>query len=208
MLYGGAIDNCKLTGLESASRSGEVFDMLVHIENDNTNPTISSDPFRVCPCENNRPNCSKSDKSYTVHPGETFHVSMVAVGQRNGTVPITVRGHLTHRYYSSTPIGNLHPLQYAQATFHTCTILNYTVFSPLDNVILELYADSPCSTLGNELNLKLDVNQTCPLGFYLSEIERSCVCNQRLAEYTNHCDITDGLGRITRSSHNHFWVGG
>ena len=25
-------------------------------------------------------------KSYVVHPGETFHVSVVAVGQRNGIV--------------------------------------------------------------------------------------------------------------------------
>ena len=206
VLYGGAIDYCKLTDLESHS-SGEVFDKLVHIENHNTNSRISSRPFRVCPCENKRPNCSKSDKSYTVHPGETFHVSVVAVGQRNGTVPITVRGHLNYEYYSSTPIGNLHPLQYAQATFNTCTTLNYTVFSLLGNVELKLYADGPCSTLGNELHLTLDVNQTCPPGFNLSEIERSCVCNQRLAKYTNNCDITDGLGRISRHSRDHFWVG-
>ena len=37
VLYGGVIDNCKLTyGLDSYS-SGEVFDMIVHIDNDNTN---------------------------------------------------------------------------------------------------------------------------------------------------------------------------
>ena len=206
VLYGGAIDYCKLTGLESYS-SGEVFDMIVHIENHNTNSSISSDPFRVCPCENNCPDCSKSDKSYTVHPGETFHVSVVAVGQRNGTVPIAVRGHLTNKYYSTTPIGNLHPLQYAQATVNTCTTLNYTVFSLLGNVELKLYADGPCSTFGSELNLKLDVNQTCPPGFNLSERERSCVCNERLAKYTNHCEITDGLGQISHYSLDRFWVG-
>ena len=224
VLYGGAIDNCKLTGLESSS-SGEVFDMLVHIENDNTDSSISSDPFRVCPCEKNRPNCSKPYivKSYTVHPGETFHISVVAVGQRNGIVPSNVRGRLLNIQHaeitesdllignpnimSSTPIGNLHPLQYLQATFNTCTILNYTTFSLLDTVFLELNADNPCLTLSRGLYLKLDVNHTCPPGFYLSEIERSCVCNQRLAKYTNHCNISNGLGRITRSSHDRFWVG-
>jgi len=41
VLYGGAIDYCKLTGLELYS-SGEVFDMLTHIQNDNTNSSISS----------------------------------------------------------------------------------------------------------------------------------------------------------------------
>ena len=224
VLYGGAIDNCKLTGLELYS-SGEVFDMLVHIENDNTNSSISSDPFRVCPCENNHPDCSKSNKSYTVYPGETFHVSVVAVGQRNGIVPSNVRGRFLNIQFwqqeitvsdllnnipnsmSSAPIGNLHPLQYLQATFNTCTILNYTVFSLLDSVFLKLNADNPCATFSNALYLRLDVNQTCPPGFYLSEIERSCVCNQRLAKYADHCDITNGLGRITHSSHDHFWVG-
>jgi len=205
VLYGGAIDYCKLTGLELYS-SGEVFDMLVHIQNDNTNSSISSEPFRICPCENNKPDCSKSLKSYTVHPGETFQISVVTVGQRNGTVPKTVRGRLTW-HYSSTPPGNLHPLQYVQATFNTCTILNYTVFSLLDKVHLELYADGPCSTFSNELDLKLDVNQTCPPGFNLSDIKQSCVCNQRLAKYTNSCDITSRLGQITRNSYNKFWVG-
>ena len=56
VLYGGEIDDCKLTGLDSYN-SGEVFDMIVHIEDDNTYSTISSDPFRVCLCENNLPNC-------------------------------------------------------------------------------------------------------------------------------------------------------
>ena len=210
VLYGGAIDNCKLNDQEFYS-SGEVFDMLVHIENDNTNSSISSDPFRICPCENNRPVCSKSGKSYTLYPGETFQISMVAVGQRNGTVPATVRGHFASsnqlQSYSTTPIGNLHPLQYLQATFNTCTILNYSVFSLRDSVVLEMYADGPCSTFSNKLNLNLRLKNTCPLGFSLSEIERSCVCNQRLAEYTNQCEITNGLGRITRSSHDQFWVG-
>ena len=51
VLYGGAIDNCKLTDQESYT-SGEVFNMLVHIETGNANSSISSYPFRVCPCEN------------------------------------------------------------------------------------------------------------------------------------------------------------
>ena len=211
VLYGGIIDNCKLTDFGPGSySSGEVFDMLVHIENGNANSSVSSDPFRICPCENNRPNFSKSDKSYTVHPGETFHVSLVAVGQRNGTVPTRVRGRLRHSsttIHPFTAIGNLHPLQYLQATFNNCTVLNYTVFSLVDNPVLELHADGPCSTFSNILTIYLDIDHTCPPGFNRSEMERSCVCNQRLAKYTSHCDITDGLGQITRHSLDKFWVG-
>ena len=162
MLHGGAIDYCKLTGLESYS-SGEVFDMLVHIENDNTNSSISSDPFRICLCENNHIDCSKSGKYYRVYPGETFHVSVVAVGQRNGIVPAKVRGRLTYSHSDTSigDVGNLHSLQYLQATLNTCTILNYTVFSLVDrsgDLSLKLYADGPCSNNVLALKLNLDVN--------------------------------------------------
>ena len=91
VLYGGAVDNCKLTdGLDSYS-SGEVFDKMVHIDNDteySTSSTISSDPLQICPCENNL-DCSVSwyIVPHTVYLGETFQVSVVAVGQRGGTVP-------------------------------------------------------------------------------------------------------------------------
>jgi len=51
-LYGGAIDDCQLTGSEG---SGEVFNFISQYESDNTTSSISSDPFRICPCENNYP---------------------------------------------------------------------------------------------------------------------------------------------------------
>ena len=133
MLYGGAIDNCKLTGLESYN-SGKVFDMLVHIEDDNTNSSVSSDPFHICPCENNHSDCSVSSIYYTAFPGETFQFSIVGVGQKNGTVPAAVRGTLNPGY------------EYFQQTNNTCTTLNNTVFSLWEEVTLKLYADGPCST--------------------------------------------------------------
>ena len=92
VLYGGAVDNCRLIGVDSHS-SGEVFDMLVRIGDDNTNSTISSNPLHICPCEHGLSDCSKSEYyvPFMIHPGETFQVSVVAVGQRNGVLPSTVR---------------------------------------------------------------------------------------------------------------------
>ena len=61
VLYGGAIDHCILThGLDSHN-SSEVFDKIVHIDNEtkyNTTSIISSDPLKICPCENNLSNCN------------------------------------------------------------------------------------------------------------------------------------------------------
>ena len=201
VLYGGAIDNCKLTGLDSYN-SGEVFDMLVHIEDDNKTSTISSEPFRVCPCENNLPDCSKSHVPYIVYPGEMFNVSTVAVGQRSGTVPAGIRSSI-----ETSNNANLLSFQYIQEANSTCTMLNYTVFSLSHSVHLHLYVDGPCSTFGDELVLDLNINLTCPSGFSLSDLVRSCVCEPMLAKYTNLCKIANGLGQITRTSHKQFWVG-
>ena len=196
MLYGGTIDNCKLThGLDSYS-SGKVFDMLVYIEDDNdynTASDISSDPLRLCPCDSNSdPDCSKSSKTQSIYPGEMLQISVVAVGQRNGATPAQVR--------SRTDRGTKLPSsQYTQQTNEICTILNYTVFSKLSlsKLDLSLYADDTCTTFGDNLALWLNINQTCPHGFQINPEENSCVCDEALQQYTNNCNITNGTGRIT-----------
>ena len=196
-LYGGAIDNCTLTGLDSYS-SGKVFDKLVHIKGDNIISNISSDPFHICPCENNYPDCSKSNSTLSLYPGELYHISAVAVGQRNGIVPAQVRSRInTHRRQPCTQVD--------QQTNHTCTILNYNLMFSQNISQLELYIDGPCS-VDDKLVLSLK-NQTCPPGFNMNQEEDSCVCEPRLAQYTNQCNITNGLAEITRESSQHFWVG-
>ena len=207
VLYGGAIDYCRLTGLDSYS-SGELFDMLVHIEDDeNTTSMISSYPFRICHCESDLPNCDKSSIHNKVYPGETFTVSVAAVGQRNGTVAAEIRSNI-YNDGSRSRIdrdATLLSSQYSQQVKGTCTTLNYTIFSLSGFVILGLYADFPCSTFGYALNISLTINQTCPPGFNISESERACTCEQRLQRFTNSCNITSE--KITRESGQQFWVG-
>ena len=126
---------------------------------------------------------------------------MVAVGQRNGTVPSKVR-RINH---GLTLPGS----QFLQQASNTCTKLNYSVFS-LSHVDIGLLAEgSPCSVLrdANILGISGYINQTCPPGFNLSKSKTSCVCEPRLAHYTNNCNITNGLGNITRKSGRQFWVG-
>ena len=207
VLYGGAIDNCKLThGLDSHS-SGEVFDMIVHSNDTYYNRTsnISTDPIQICPCENNLPDCTKHQVSHTVYPVETFQLYVVAVGQRNGTVPSEVINDIDNR----VNLGHLPDSQYLQKTKITCTQLNYTVFSLSQFVSMRLYAaHSPCSSIIDyRLIISVKLNQTCPPGFNISKSTRSCVCDPKLQKYTNSCTITNGLGQITRDSSQQFWVG-
>ena len=205
VLYGGAIDNCKLTDLDSHS-SGKVFDMIVHIEDDNdynTNSNISSEPIQICPCENNLPNCSKSwyDVPHGVDPGEIFQVSVVAVGQRYGAVSSKVISTIE----KSPQTNSLHSKYQLQQANNTCTTLSYAVQSLSRYVRIELHADgSPCE---DKINIGVTLVQACPPGFSLSTSARSCVCEPRLANYTNSCTITNELGKITREEGQQFWVG-
>ena len=201
-LYGGVIDNCKLIDLDSYT-SGELFDTTFHVDiDDNTTSNISSHPLKICHCENNLPNCSESEYNvpYAVYPGDTVHISVVVVGQRDGIVPSTVRSVINQ------PESSLHILdsQYLQQA-NTCTILNYTVFSLSQYVSMELHAeDSPC--VSDYLEVSVNLSQTCPPGFNISKSAKSCVCEQRLLQYsgTHQCNITNG---ITRDSSRQFWVG-
>ena len=214
ILFGGAIDNCELDGV-STNSSGEVFDMLIINNDNNTASNISSDPIKICPCEKNLPKCNRTRNSILyllpypvshirVYPGETFQISVVAVGQREGTVSRTVRSTVT----STTKSVNLLDHQYLQQTKSTCTELNYTVFSLSQRVKIEMHPEgSPCYYNSKLQYWLVQLNQTCPPGFNISEEARSCVCEPRLAHYTNHCNITNGLGQITRESNQHFWVG-
>ena len=215
VLFGGVVDNCQLTGLYSNDSSGKVFDMLVNTD-DNTNSNISSHPFHVCRCENNLPNCSESvyDVPYTVYPGETFQISVVAAGQRYGTVPTTVRSISVVETYMQTSTSDLLYSQYVQKVSRNCTKLNFTVFSLSQSVAVELRADNSlyvqsfqCFAYEYMLVIRVNLTQTCPPGFNISESEKSCVCEQRLAEYTQKCNITNRLGYITHDSGRQFWVG-
>ena len=201
VLYGGAIDNCKLNGLDSYS-SGEVFNMLAHIEDENTTSVISSYAFCICPCENKRPNCRKSVITRSIYPGKTFTVSVAAVGQRDGTVAAEIRSGFRTRIDSD---ATLQSSQYTQQANNTCTTLNYTVFSLSKSEILGVHADFPCYMFGYALNISLTINHICPPGFNISESERLCTCEQRLQRFTNSCNITSG--KITRKSGQQFWVG-
>ena len=51
---------------------------------------FTSDPTRVCLCENGIPNCYKVMTNITFHPGEHFNLSLAIVGYGLGTVPGTV----------------------------------------------------------------------------------------------------------------------
>ena len=194
-LYGGAINNCRL----DSNPYINMFDTIFEIEYGNTNSEIYPNPLRICPCQHNHPNCSNLNIYKTVYPGETFQVPVVASGRQNTTASAKIGSRVQNESSS------LQGFQYSQEINSNCTPLNFTVFSLLNSVVLQLYEEGACGTFGDILNINLTINQNCPPGFNTSEMTKSCVCEKRLERFTSSCNITNE--KITRDSDQQFWVG-
>ena len=194
-LYGGAINRCRLDSYPSDN----MFDTIFEIEYRNKNSEIYPNPLRICPCQHNHPDCSNLNIYKTVYPGETFQVPVVASGRQSTTFSAKVGSRVQNESSS------LQGFQYSQEINSNCTLLNFTVFSLLNSVVLQLYEEGACGTFGDILNIHLTINQNCPPGFNISEMTRSCVCEKRLERFTSSCNITNG--NITRDSDQQFWVG-
>jgi len=198
-LYGGLLDKC---ALEKTIRYTP--DMLFTIISTGYNESssishISSAPMRVCHCTDNTPDCTVTSTNYAVYPGQILKVPVVAVGQRNGTVPSIVKSSL-----SSQTSSEISSLETSQETGSKCSVLQYTVLSRSSFEEITLLAANPCAGPGTKLTVHIEV-LPCPPGFELSNLKAACVCDKRLQLYTNSCNITDAT--IERTGYDNFWVG-
>ena len=214
-IYGSQIDNCLLADISQNLTSSNVFDAITEFPNVNNTQaknyttrqmtqilsTISSDPYQVCPCSNGFPNCGKDTVDIEIPPGTRLSLSLVATGQRSGTVPTVIRS------FFDSGTAYVDELENAQTTDTNCANLHYTVFSRSENFTsetqaLNLYAEGPCSSLGRTFRVFINFTD-CPIGFDVTN--GACNCCERLAAYTNSCNITDE--KILRGGESTFWAG-
>ena len=198
-LYGGLVDSCKPNlpwYLLDLITGASIFDRIFSFtQNSSDISVVSSFPFKVCSCKNNYPDCETSVIKHQVYPGEKITLSVVAVGQRNGTAAAVIRSYVQSG-------DKLDQLQESQSVNQHCTNLFYTVpwVLTLEQDIL-LYVEGLCSKEGNSLRVYLKL-LPCPIGFSLSK-EHVCECEPRLQLYTSSCNITE-----QSVQHNgDFWVG-
>ena len=91
---------------------------------------FTSDPTRVCFCENGVPNCYKIMNNITVHPGEHFNLSLAVVGYGLGTVPGSIVARTNQkkvRVSGQNSFGSL--LQYSQDVGIECQDVGYSILS-------------------------------------------------------------------------------
>ena len=202
-LYGGSIDDCLVSNIDidkhysGPSVSGYVFD-IISSSGGESKPSISSEPLHICTCQHNLTDCTGSYDAGPVYPGGTVQVPVIAHGQRNGTTAAIVQLIPTPNNISH---GNL------EDSHNYCSSLKYTIFSRAVGTIQEvtLYAKGPCSpTPNNTLTVALII-QHCPHGFQLAVKEPTCICAERLQQFTNTCLVDSST--VLRQQNAEFWVG-
>ena len=168
-------------------------DKLINaITSTNVEGLISSEPFQVCFCLENVPNCSYDHPNVFTKKGELFRLSIVAVDQVGNPINTTV----ISSFVSNN--GDLNVDQARQETSTHCTELEYNVYPKGDSSSsqIEIYAEGPCSDIGISKRI-LNVTFlpcTCPIGFQPIETESlcTCVCDPILRPaYIQNCSYAD-----------------
>ena len=214
-------DGCSLDGIPHCSYLNSVIHNSNHL---NFEPSlqsdisvISSDPTRVCLCENGKPNCTlvfNSGSNYRHYPGEEFSIVAAVVGDMFGTVAGSVYAQILQQ--NNATLGDLQHSQ--QTNSYKCTELKYSLFSEPGLVVMAFTANDitvqnyPSNStiqyilafIGGIVNHEVlttpvYINITvlpCPPGFMiLGPSHLQCVCDTLLHGLDITCNITDQIIR-------------
>ena len=224
-LYGGSFDTCLYIVYSRTNNTfagTNLIKKFFHfVSNKSDISVVSSEPYRVCICEDNQPQCQILEYNTTVYPGEMFTLSLIGVGQMLGAVPATVHAELLSNHHDENS-HSLGELQDAQLIFEPkCTAVNYSVYSsdPTDVLVLKVATQRPTSDLSylsgvyklapdeykywhHSVNINLTL-APCPPGFTLSMYPFQCTCTPALRRARIRCDIN------TKSIHKprNYWIG-
>ena len=207
VLYGGALDSCKLyTGGGVRDSCGNIvngsysYDPLSTIRNisnitssDNLTSDIVSDSLQVCVCEDNGHfECDK--KTIETVTGKEIILKAVIVDRDKMIVPMSVR------IYLDNDVQLINATQRIQKTGKGCTELKYRLFSGTESSNITLVPD--CRGKGL-YDLHIQINfRPCPDAFIFEKSK--CVCEDRLQEFNVTCNVDNNS--IERTS-NSYWIG-
>ena len=198
ILYGGLLEKCTFIS-ERYTSTIELFSIsILYVgREDNMGHSISSDPSQLCFCNTSELNCREVMRSRSIYPGQQVAVSVVAIDQSGSAIPTLIH----------TQIHSGHNLTVSEIisyeTGGICTYRNYSVTTMNNFNQLELY---PNNRSGNTIHLVVNITfESCPIGFEQSNFTGECICDHRLWQYTNSCDIDRQA--IMRNATRTFWLG-
>ncbi len=202
-LYGGYLETCGVCLKDTIGnfrpfQGTTVFGQVTNV-NMSSEFEISSDPYEVCVCENNQPNCNQTTLDVRVYPGHMLSLAIVSVGQMDGVAPSSVIRAVTENLVITSDFQVTQPTE----SNKSCIALQYPLLSKEMSATMKLYSEEPCSTSGIPLTVHITF-LPCPVGFTLSD-QGMCICEERLQKYTQRCEIQNLT--VHREKDDTFWVG-
>ena len=195
-LFGGWIDLC---GTKYDIKPSQVLEFKTEKN------SVASNPTRVCMCTNSTINKYESEVHIQVFPGQTFEIETVAVGQRFGMIPASVR--------AETGPNVIDQLQKLQDTNNYCTKLKFTVRSSnrnetmllsIDGQIIPKWINKSTDIPDEFLQFKiLVILKKCPLGFEFNIWQNICSCQPYLDAHGVQCNFT--TYKVNRNAQQ--WIG-
>ena len=233
-IYGGLTSNCIINSCNCFIP--DVSDIFQYngVNDSSDLSSFTSDPTRVCFCENGVPNCDIILNLLILYPGEHFNISLAVVGFGLGTVPGSVV------FRSEILFGEF---EYSkEIKGRVCQDMEYLIVSERDGGTIAFAADfqsfmyskndaflsaqvrsdkEPVSfnsieqfLVDNFFHIPVFVEVSllpCPVGFQL--LRGSCVCHQILLDNNIHnCHISQGTVFISNgtafiSRPAPYWIG-
>ena len=146
---------------------------------------------------------SNYNNPISVYPGETFNVSLIAMGIFNLSVSTRIFHKIHHPTDEKFELKRVHHTKINSC----CTNLSYYLLvseiTNLPTTYIKLYHQNPCDSLVDGVNLYIDI-KPCPLGFQLSREHYKCTCDMWLQNFgVSECNI-DNLS-VERKK-NTFWL--
>ena len=196
VLYGGLLDKCNFTS-DRYTNALKLFYMSILQGHGDKGHSISSDPTQLCFCNMSKWNYKEKTQSRSIYPGQQVEISVVAIDQSNLAIPELI--HTTVR--SGDNLTVVETISYD--TGENCTSRNYSVTPKNLFNQLEIY---PSNRSGNTVHLLVNITfESCPIGFEQSNFTGECICDHRLWQYSNSCDIDRQA--IFQSRSSTFWLG-
>ena len=197
VLYGGLLDKCNFTS-ERYTSALQLFNVSILQVHDDKGYSISSDPTQLRFCNRSEWNCTETTQLRSIYPGQQVEVSVVAIDQLGSAIPAMI-----HTTVHSGQILNISET-ISYETGENCTSRNYSVTPKNIFNQLEFY---PSNKSGDTMHLIVNITfKRCPIGFEQSNFSGECICDHRLWQYTNTCDIDRQA--IFRNSSSTFWLQG
>ena len=226
-VYGGQIDRCYMVTYNNdfifkMHHSQKTFDKIFNLidQSNLTWSTISSSPFGACFCNAAKSldfidtlNCSNMTYLKPVIPGQTISIAVAAVGQRNGTVPMSPVYfqfiNLPYEGDNTTRLIIKNTLQ-VNPSRTRCNILNCILYSNQKSAVFELTIQqaSPIeiSYIHYEPPHLTMLIKECPWGFILSSNPPyKCVCDDLFTSAGISCTVNSQTVDVPGGYY--YWLG-